>query len=83
MFYASTHHSSHPDSQPSESVVMAIFTVGDYLAQLHIQRHFFVPGDYNLILLNKLEGNPALHEIGCTNEPKYVIVADRISLNTA
>ncbi|KJZ69705.1 hypothetical protein HIM_10899 [Hirsutella minnesotensis 3608] len=51
---------------------MTTFTVGDYLAerlaQIGIRHHFMVPGDYNLILLDKLEAHPQLTGIGCTNE---------------
>ncbi|PGH02873.1 hypothetical protein AJ79_07529 [Helicocarpus griseus UAMH5409] len=47
-------------------------TVGEYLAtrlaQIGIERHFVVPGDYNLILLDKLQAHPKLDEINCTNE---------------
>lgn len=48
------------------------WTVGSYLAerlsQIGIEHHFVVPGDYNLILLDKLQAHPKLSEIGCANE---------------
>ena len=51
---------------------MATWTVGSYLAerlaQIGIERHFVVPGDYNLVLLDKLQKHPKLEEIGCANE---------------
>lgn len=51
---------------------MKAFTVGDYLAerlaQIGIRHHFLVPGDYNLVLLDRLEAHPSLSGIGCTNE---------------
>lgn len=59
---------------------MAPFTVGDYLAerfaQIGIHHHFIVPGDYNLILLDKLGAHPALNEIGCTNELNCSLAAE-------
>ncbi|KAH8662745.1 thiamine diphosphate-binding protein [Ilyonectria robusta] len=59
---------------------MAHFTVGDYLAerlaQIGVRHHFIVPGDYNLILLDKLEANPALTEVGCTNELNCSLAAE-------
>ncbi|KAL5094961.1 hypothetical protein Trisim1_003569 [Trichoderma cf. simile WF8] len=59
---------------------MALFTVGDYLAerlaQIGIRHHFIVPGDYNLILLDKLEAHPALTEVGCTNELNCSLAAE-------
>ncbi|OQV06917.1 Thiamine pyrophosphate enzyme, central domain-containing protein [Cladophialophora immunda] len=48
------------------------WTVGSYLAerlaQIGIEHHFVVPGDYNLVLLDKLQAHPKLSEIGCANE---------------
>ncbi|PCD27120.1 hypothetical protein AU210_013535 [Fusarium oxysporum f. sp. radicis-cucumerinum] len=59
---------------------MSPFTVGDYLAeriaQLDVRHHFIVPGDYNLILLDKLEAHPSLAEIGCTNELNCSLAAE-------
>ncbi|KAL5611166.1 hypothetical protein FOBRF1_007283 [Fusarium oxysporum] len=59
---------------------MSPFTVGDYLAerlvQIGIRHHFIVPGDYNLILLDKLEAHPSLTEIGCTNELNCSLAAE-------
>ncbi|KAK0713447.1 pyruvate decarboxylase [Lasiosphaeria miniovina] len=56
------------------------FTVGDYLAQrlaeIGICHHFVVPGDYNLILLDKLSANPNLTEIGCANELNCSMAAE-------
>ncbi|KAF9776322.1 hypothetical protein IL306_005523 [Fusarium sp. DS 682] len=59
---------------------MSPFTVGDYLAerlvQIGISHHFIVPGDYNLILLDKLEAHPSLTEISCTNELNCSLAAE-------
>ncbi|OAQ65734.1 pyruvate decarboxylase (predicted) [Purpureocillium lilacinum] len=59
---------------------MAIFTVGDYLAQrfaqIGIRHHFIVPGDYNLTLLDKLEAHPELSGVGCTNELNCSLAAE-------
>ncbi|KAL2821162.1 thiamine diphosphate-binding protein [Aspergillus granulosus] len=59
---------------------MADFTVGDYLAerfaQLGIWHHFVVPGDYNLILLDKLMLHPQLSQICCTNELNCAFAAE-------
>jgi len=59
---------------------MAPYTVGDYLAerlaQIGVRHHFVVPGDYNLILLDKLELQPALTEVGCTNELNCSLAAE-------
>ncbi|VTO88028.1 unnamed protein product [Fusarium graminearum] len=59
---------------------MSPFTVGDYLAEriakIDIRHHFIVPGDYNLILLDKLGGHPSLTEIGCTNELNCSLAAE-------
>ncbi|KEY68865.1 hypothetical protein S7711_03801 [Stachybotrys chartarum IBT 7711] len=59
---------------------MNSFTVGDYLAerlaQIGIRRHFIVPGDYNLILLDKLELHAKLSEVGCTNELNCSLAAE-------
>jgi len=56
------------------------FTVGDYLAerlaQIGIRHHFVVPGDYNLVLLDKLQAHPDLTEIGCTNELNCSMAAE-------
>ncbi|OIW32938.1 pyruvate decarboxylase [Coniochaeta ligniaria NRRL 30616] len=56
------------------------FTVGDYLAerlaQIGIRHHFVVPGDYNLILLDKLQSHPDLTEIGCANELNCSMAAE-------
>ncbi|KAJ9156028.1 Pyruvate decarboxylase [Pleurostoma richardsiae] len=56
------------------------FTVGDYLAQrlaeIGIRHHFVVPGDYNLILLDKLQANPSLKEVGCANELNCSLAAE-------
>ncbi|KAJ5355633.1 hypothetical protein N7517_010242 [Penicillium concentricum] len=55
-------------------------TVGSYLAtrlaQIGIERHFVVPGDYNLILLDKLQEDPGLDEINCTNELNCSMAAE-------
>lgn len=59
---------------------MSIFTVGDYLAerlaQIGIRHHFVVPGDYNLILLDKLSAHPQLTEVGCANELNCSMAAE-------
>jgi pyruvate decarboxylase len=56
------------------------FTIGDYLAerlaQIGIRYHFVVPGDYNLILLDKLQSHPDLTEIGCANELNCSMAAE-------
>ncbi|KAK0624967.1 pyruvate decarboxylase [Bombardia bombarda] len=56
------------------------FTVGDYLAerlaQIGIHHHFVVPGDYNLILLDKLQAHPDLKEVGCANELNCSLAAE-------
>lgn len=56
------------------------YTVGDYLAerlaQIGVRHHFVVPGDYNLILLDKLQSNPDLTEIGCANELNCSMAAE-------
>lgn len=49
------------------------------LTQIGIHHHFVVPGDYNLILLDKLEGNPELTEVGCTNELNCSLAAEGYS----
>ncbi|KAJ5496225.1 hypothetical protein N7463_008212 [Penicillium fimorum] len=55
-------------------------TVGSYLAtrlaQIGIERHFVVPGDYNLLLLDKLQEHPGLDEINCTNELNCSMAAE-------
>ncbi|KAI5462014.1 thiamine diphosphate-binding protein [Mariannaea sp. PMI_226] len=59
---------------------MPPYTVGDYLAerlaQVGVRHHFIVPGDYNLGLLDKLEANPKLTEVGCTNELNCSLAAE-------
>ncbi|KUJ08317.1 pyruvate decarboxylase [Mollisia scopiformis] len=59
---------------------MSAFTVGDYLAerlvQIGIRHHFVVPGDYNLILLDKLSAHPQLTEVGCANELNCSMAAE-------
>ncbi|ESA42031.1 pyruvate decarboxylase, variant [Neurospora crassa OR74A] len=56
------------------------FTVGDYLAerlaQVGVRHHFVVPGDYNLILLDKLQAHPDLKEVGCANELNCSLAAE-------
>ncbi|KAK3400762.1 pyruvate decarboxylase [Sordaria brevicollis] len=56
------------------------FTVGDYLAerlaQVGCRHHFVVPGDYNLILLDKLQAHPDLREVGCANELNCALAAE-------
>src|SRR3984957_11722664 len=51
---------------------MAEFTVGNYLAtrleQIGIKHYFVVPGDFNLVLLDRLLENENMEQIGCTNE---------------
>lgn len=51
---------------------MMATTIGSYiatrLAQIGIKNHFVVPGDYNLVLLDKLQENPNLQEVNCSNE---------------
>jgi pyruvate decarboxylase len=69
-----------------EYMASSTFTVGDYLAerlvQIGIRHHFVVPGDYNLILLDKLGGKldlfgkPALIEVGCANELNCSMAAE-------
>ncbi|RGP78920.1 pyruvate decarboxylase [Fusarium longipes] len=62
---------------------MSPFTVGNYLAerlvQIGVRHHFIVPGDYNLILLDKLEAHPSLTEVGCTNELNCSLAAEGYS----
>ncbi|ROW05179.1 hypothetical protein VSDG_00595 [Cytospora chrysosperma] len=62
------------------SITPGKFTVGDYLAerlaQIGIRHHFVVPGDYNLILLDKLQAHPDLTEIGCANELNCSMAAE-------
>jgi pyruvate decarboxylase len=59
---------------------MAVFTVGDYLAerlaQIGIRHHFVVPGDYNLVLLDRLQLHPKLSEVGCANELNCSLAAE-------
>ncbi|GAB1317975.1 pyruvate decarboxylase [Madurella fahalii] len=56
------------------------YTVGDCLAerlaQVGIRHHFVVPGDYNLVLLDKLQAHPDLIQIGCTNELNCSMAAE-------
>jgi pyruvate decarboxylase len=59
---------------------MALFTVGDYLAErlagLGIHKHFIVPGDYNLALLDRLQAHASLSQVGCTNELNCSMAAE-------
>ncbi|CAH0054620.1 unnamed protein product [Clonostachys solani] len=59
---------------------MSSFTIGEYLAErladIGIRRHFIVPGDYNLVLLDKLDSHPSLSEVGCTNELNCSLAAE-------
>ncbi|KAH8898688.1 pyruvate decarboxylase [Thozetella sp. PMI_491] len=59
---------------------MATYTVGDYLAerlvQIGIHHYFTVPGDYNLVLLDKLQQQTNLSEIGCANELNCSLAAE-------
>lgn len=59
---------------------MAVFTVGDYLAQrlvqVGIKQHFVVPGDYNLVLLDKLQLHSDLSQVGCANELNCAFAAE-------
>ncbi len=56
------------------------WTVGSYLARrlqdAGIGRYFAVPGDYNLVLLDEILGNPALQMISCCNELNAGYAAD-------
>ena len=56
------------------------WTVGSYLARRLLEasiRHYFaVPGDYNLVLLDELIGNPDLQMINCCNELNAGYAAD-------
>lgn len=56
------------------------FTVGDYLAerlaQVGVRHNFVVPGDYNLVLLDKLQAHPDLKEVGCANELNCSLAAE-------
>ncbi|KAK3314107.1 thiamine diphosphate-binding protein [Apodospora peruviana] len=62
------------------SLLQKRFTVGDYLAErlasIGIRHHFVVPGDYNLVLLDKLQAHPDLTEIGCANELNCSLAAE-------
>ena len=55
-------------------------TVGAYIAarlsEIGIEHYFAVPGDYNLVLLDELLGNPSLTMIGCCNELNAGYAAD-------
>ena len=63
-----------------QQLSMSTFTVGDYLAerlaQIGIKHHFVVPGDYNLILLDKLSVHSRLSEVGCANELNCSMAAE-------
>ncbi|WP_372572363.1 thiamine pyrophosphate-binding protein [Ruegeria jejuensis] len=56
------------------------WTVGSYLArrlqEAGISDYFAVPGDYNLVLLDELLGNPDLRMISCCNELNAGYAAD-------
>ncbi|WP_120632906.1 thiamine pyrophosphate-binding protein [Ruegeria sp. EL01] len=56
------------------------WTVGSYLAkrlqEAGISDYFVVPGDYNLVLLDKLLSNPDLQMISCCNELNAGYAAD-------
>jgi hypothetical protein len=56
-------------SQSSSTMANSNYTVGDYLAerlaQIGLKHYFSVPGDYNLILLDKLQANDNLTEGKC------------------
>jgi pyruvate decarboxylase len=64
----------------AKSANMALFTVGDYLAErlagLDIHKHFIVPGDYNLALLDRLQAHASLSQVGCTNELNCSMAAE-------
>ena len=51
---------------------MREFTVGNYLAtrleQIGVDRYFVVPGDFHLVLLDRLLENKDIEQIGCCNE---------------
>ncbi|KAK4160893.1 thiamine diphosphate-binding protein [Cladorrhinum sp. PSN259] len=72
--------STNPPSANALSAQETKFTVGDYLAerlaQIGIRHHFVVPGDFNLILLDKLQAHPDLTEIGCANELNCSMAAE-------
>ncbi|MCJ1351017.1 MAG: hypothetical protein MMC33_000999 [Icmadophila ericetorum] len=55
-------------------------TVGGYLAtrltQIGLHHHFVVPGDYNLILLDKLLLNPHMEQVNCANELNCAFAAE-------
>lgn len=59
---------------------MISFTVGDYLAErlaaLGVKKHFVVPGDYNLTLLDKLNAHHSLSQVGCSNELNCSMAAE-------
>ena len=59
---------------------MREFTVGNYLAtrleQISLKHYFVVPGDYNLVLLDRLLENKNLKQIGCTNELNAAYAAE-------
>jgi TPP-dependent 2-oxoacid decarboxylase len=67
---------------PESTVAMsgAGSTVGSYLAtrleQAGVRDYFVVPGDFNLILLDQILGNPRLRMIGCCNELNAGYAAD-------
>ena len=56
------------------------WTVGSYLAKrlqdAGINDYFVVPGDYNLVLLDELLGNPDMRMISCCNELNAGYAAD-------
>ena len=56
------------------------WTVGSYLARrlqdAGVRHYFAVPGDYNLVLLDELIGNPDLQMVSCCNELNAGYAAD-------
>ncbi|WP_170759082.1 thiamine pyrophosphate-binding protein [Ruegeria lacuscaerulensis] len=56
------------------------WTVGSYLAkrlqEAGIADYFVVPGDYNLVLLDELLGNPDMRMVSCCNELNAGYAAD-------
>ena len=55
-------------------------TVGDYLAtrlaQIGLKHHFVVPGDYNLVLLDRLLLNKQMQQVNCANELNCAFAAE-------
>jgi TPP-dependent 2-oxoacid decarboxylase len=55
-------------------------TVGSYLAtwlaHIGLKHHFVVPGDYNLVLLDKLLLNKDMQQVGCANEINCAFAAE-------